>query len=181
MNITVYLGAREGNDPALTAAVRSLGTWIGQSGHTLVYGGSRSGLMGLLAESALAKGGRVIGVEPQCFIDADFQFEGLTELIVTRDMAERKAKMIALGNAFIAFPGGTGTLEEISEVMSQVSLGMLDAPCILYNLNGFYDDLKALLDKMIRKDLSSEARQKGIHFAGSLNDIQSVLEASHHE
>lgn len=78
------------------------------------------------------------GVEPRCFIESEFQHDGLTELIVTEDMAERKRKMIELGDAFIAFPGGTGTLEEIAEVMSKVSLKHLDAPCILYNLNGYY-------------------------------------------
>ena len=135
MNITVYLGASAGNDPALAEAVRELGSWIGANGHHLVYGGSRSGLMGLLAQSALDAGGTVTGVEPQFFIQQELQHDGLTELIVTRDMAERKTKMIELGDAFIAFPGGTGTLEEIAEVMSRVSLGQLDAPCILYDLN----------------------------------------------
>ena len=136
MNITVYLGANEGNDPALGRAVWELGRWIGESGHTLVYGGSKTGLMGDIARSVLETGGEVIGVEPQFFMDAGFQYDGLTELIVAKDMAERKTKMIQLGDAFIAFPGGTGTLEEIAEVMSKVSLKQLDAPCILYNLNG---------------------------------------------
>ena len=146
MNITVYLGANEGNDPALKQAVEELGRWIGESGNALVYGGSRSGLMGRLAHSVLTAGGEVTGVEPQFFIDSEVQYDGLTKLIVTKDMTERKTRMIELGDAFIAFPGGTGTLEEIAEVMSRVSLGQLDAPCILYDLNGYYDSLKALLD-----------------------------------
>ena len=83
--------------------------------------------------------------------------------------------MIELGEAFIAFPGGTGTLEEIAEVMSKVSLKQLDAPCILYNLNGYYDDLKALLNHMIQKGLSSNERQKGIYFAENLGDIKRIL------
>ena len=102
MNITVYLGAFEGKDPTLTEAVKELGAWIGKSGNSLVYGGSRSGLMGLIAESVLSAGGQVTGVEPQLFIDEGFQYEGLTELIITKDMTERKSKMIELGNAFIA-------------------------------------------------------------------------------
>ena len=138
MNITVYLGANEGNDPALKTAVRELGTWIGESGNSLVYGGSKSGLMGELAESVLAAGGTVIGVEPQRFIDEGFLYDAITELIVTPDITERKTKMIELGDAFIAFPGGTGTLDEIAEIMSKVALQDLDAPCILYNLNGYY-------------------------------------------
>ena len=176
MNITVYLGANEGNDPSLKEAVRELGAWIGMNRNTLVYGGSKSGLMGELAESVLQAGGKVIGVEPQFFIDAGFVYDGITELITTKDMSERKAKMIELGDAFIAFPGGTGTLEEITEVMSKVSLKHLDAPCILYNLNGYYDSLKQLLEHMIEMDLSSEEKQEGIYFVENLEEIQRILD-----
>lgn len=175
MNITVYLGANEGNDPRLRKSVEELGTWIGSSGNALVYGGSKSGLMGAIADSVLQAGGKVTGIEPQFFIEKELQHDGLTRLIVTKDMAERKAKMIELGDAFIAFPGGTGTLEEIAEVMSKVSLKHLDAPCILYNLNGYYDDLKALLTKMIDKGLSSKERQEGIYFAEDLDEIKQIL------
>lgn len=175
MNITVYLGANPGNDPALKEAVRALGRWIGESGNALVYGGSHNGLMGILAGSVLAAGGTVTGVEPQFFLDAGYQYEGLTQLIVTENMAQRKAKMIELGDAFIAFPGGTGTLEEITEVMSQVSLKLLHAPCILYNLNGFYDALKAQLAHMTALGLSSPERQEGIFFAEDLAAVQHLL------
>ena len=118
---------------------------------------------------------KVIGVEPECFMAQDLQHDGLTQLIVTRSMAERKAKMIQLGDAFIAFPGGTGTLEEITEVMSKVSLKHLEAPCILYDLDGYYCHLKALLDHMIASGLSSPERQRGIHFAQNLPEIQVLL------
>ena len=175
MNITVYLGATEGNDPVLKTAAHELGTWIGRSGNALVYGGSKAGLIGVLAESVLNAGGEVTGVEPQFFIDAGFEYNDITRLIVTQDMSERKAKMIELGDAFIAFPGGTGTLEEITEVMSKVSLRHLNAPYILYNLNGYYDDLKALLRHMIEAGLSSEEKQKGIYFAENLDDIRALL------
>ena len=177
MNITVYLGANAGNDPALAEAVRELGSWIGANGHRLVYGGSRSGLMGQLAQSALDAGGTVTGVEPQFFVQQELQHDGLTKLIVTKDMTERKTKMIELGDAFIAFPGGTGTLEEIAEVMSKVSLGHLDAPCILYDLDDYYAGLKALLAHMVETGLSSPARQKGICFAKNLDEIKSLLQA----
>ena len=176
MNITVSLGANEGNAPFFKEAVHELGLWIGTNGNTLVYGGSKSGLMGELAESVLQAGGKVIGVEPQFFIDAGFVYDEITELITTKDMSERKAKMIELGDVFIAFPGGTGTLEEITEVMSKVSLKHLDAPCILYNLNGYYDSLKQLLEHMIEMDLSSEEKQEGIYFAEDLEEIQRILD-----
>ena len=175
MNVTVYLGANEGNDSSLAKAVQELGTWIGKSGNSLVYGGSKSGLMGKLAESVLNAGGCVTGVEPQFFIDQGFAYEGLNELIITKDMTERKNKMIELGDTFIAFPGGTGTLEEIAEIMSKVSLKQLEAPCILYNLNGYYDHLKALLFHMIDMGLSSEQRQEGIYFVENLNQIKDIL------
>ena len=162
MKITVYLGANEGRDPALKQAVRELGRWIGESGHALVYGGSRCGLMGELAESVLAAGGEVTGVEPRFFVEQEIQHE-------------RKTRMIELGDAFLAFPGGTGTLEEIAEVMSKVSLRHLDAPCILYNLNGYYDGLKALLARMVEAGLSSPERQQGIVFVKNLDEIKRIL------
>ena len=176
MNITVYLGSTEGKDPVFKQAVAELGNWIGTSGNSLVYGGSKTGLMGVLAKSVLDAGGAVTGVETQFFVDANVQYEGLTELIVLPDMAERKTKMIELGDAFIAFPGGTGTLEEITEIMSKLSLDQLDAPCILYNLNGYYNGLKELLEHMIRMGLSSEEKQRGVYFAESLEDIRRILE-----
>ena len=176
MNITVYLGANEGNDPVLKRAVRELGAWIGSSGHALVYGGSKSGLMGELAESVLLAGGEVTGVEPQFFLDAGYVYDAITRLIVTQTMSERKARMIELGDVFLAFPGGTGTLEEISEVMSKVSLGHLHVPCILYNLNGYYECLKAQLAHMIAMGLSSREKQRGILFAESLEEIQRIVE-----
>ena len=175
MNITVYLGANEGKDATLKMAVRELGTWIGESGNRLIYGGSKSGLMGELAESVLQAGGEVIGVEPQFFIDMEYQYDGITELIVTKDMTERKMKMIELGDVFIAFPGGTGTLEEIAEVMSKVSLKHLTAPCILYNLNDYYDGLQTLLRHMTEMGLSSPERQEGIYFAKDLSEIREII------
>lgn len=175
MNITVYLGSNPGNKDSLRTAIEELGAFIGERGDALVYGGSRSGLMGVLADSVLASGGPVIGVEPQMFIEKEYQHNEITELIVTRDMPERKARMIELGDAFIAFPGGTGTLEEISEIMSLSALELIDAPCILYNLDGYYDGLKELLNTMISYELSSNEKQKGIHFANSLSEIEEIL------
>lgn len=131
--------------------------------------------MGALADSVLAAGGEVTGVEPEFFVKGELQHDGLTELIVTKDMTERKTKMIELGDAFIAFPGGTGTLEEIAEVMSKVSLKHLDAPCILYDLDGYYTGLRMLLSHMIETGLSSEERQEGIYFAKDLAEIKAIL------
>ena len=175
MNITVYLGASSGNDPTLETSVRALGRLIGKSGNALVYGGSKNGLMGALAESVLRAGGEVTGVEPQLFIDKGYEYDEITTLIVTRDMTERKTKMIELGDAFIAFPGGTGTLEEVSEVVSKICLNQLSQPCIFYNLNGFYDDMKAFLQRMINVGFSTSERQHGIYFASNLTEIEHII------
>ena len=175
MNITVYLGASSGNDPTLETSVRALGRLIGKSGNALVYGGSKNGLMGALAESVLRAGGEVTGVEPQFFIDKGYEYDEITTLIVTRDMTERKTKMIELGDAFIAFPGGTGTLEEVSEVVSKICLNQLSQPCIFYNLNGFYDDMKAFLQRMINVGFSTSERQHGIYFASNLTEIEHII------
>ena len=177
MNITVYLGANEGNDPTLKQAVRELGTWIGESGNDLIYGGSKVGLMGIIAESVLRAGGKVTGVEPQFFMEKELQYDAVTHLIVTETMVERKTKMIELGDAFVAMPGGTGTLEEISEVMSLLALDRLEAPCILYNLHGYYDSLQQLLKRMIAADLSNEYRQRNIYFVKNLDELQKVLDS----
>ena len=138
-----------------------------------VYLGASSGNDPTLETSVRALG-RLIGKSGNALVYG-YEYDEITTLIVTRDMTERKTKMIELGDAFIAFPGGTGTLEEISEIMSKVSLKQLAAPCILYNLNGYYDHLKALLAHMIDMGLSTPERQEGIYFAETLDDIRAIL------
>lgn len=177
MNITVYLGSGSGNDPKLETAVRALGSWIGESGNALVYGGSKTGLMGALAESTLQAGGEVTGVEVSFFVEEDLQYEGLTRLFVAKDLPERRTKMIELGDAFIAFPGGVGTLEEISEVISRVALKKLDAPCILYNLDGYYEGLRAQLYHMVKMGLCASEKLEKVYFAPDLAEIKRLLSA----
>ena len=177
MNITVYLGSGSGNDPKLETAVRALGSWIGESGNALVYGGSKTGLMGALAESTLQAGGEVTGVEVSFFVEEDLQYEGLTRFFVAKDLPERRTKMIELGDAFIAFPGGVGTLEEISEVISRVALKKLDAPCILYNLDGYYEGLRAQLYHMVKMGLCASEKLEKVYFASDLAEIKRLLSA----
>ena len=175
MNITVYLGSARGKDPKYAQEVIKLGTWIGRAGHRLIYGGSRIGLMGELAEAVLQAGGEVIGIEPGFFVETCLQHDGITELIVTETMAERKAKLIEMGDAFIAFPGGTGTLEEIAEVMSQVRLGHNDKPCMVLNIYRYYEPLKELLDHMVEEGfLDQESRDKFL-FPEYIESISQLL------
>lgn len=175
MNVTVYLGSNEGSNPALRDAVAAFGGWLGANGHTLVYGGSNMGLMGTLARAAMASGGRVVGVEPRMFVEKEFQLDGLDELVVTETMGERKAKMIELGDAFVAFPGGTGTLDEISEIMMLNSLRLIDAPCVLYNLDGFYDGLRLLLERMTSEGLSSAEKLRRVRFVSTVDELAAAL------
>lgn len=113
---------------AWAQAVRNWAAGSARAGNALIYGGSALRLMGRAGKSVLGRGGKATGVEPQFFVDQGLLYDDLTELFVTKDMTERKAKMIELGDAFIAFPGGTGTLEEIAEIMSKVSLKQLTHP-----------------------------------------------------
>lgn len=178
MNIAVYLASSDGSSPELREAVAELGKWIGESGNSLVYGGSKSGLMGVIADSTLEAGGKVLGVEPQFFVDMGYVHPGITELITTETMAERRSKMIEYAQCFIAVPGGVGTLDEISEVICLKALGKLaynDAPCIMYNLNGFYDRLKEQFEIMEEWGLASKNKIDNVLFVNDLQGIKDIL------
>ena len=154
MNITVYLGSSIGDDPDYRKEAEHLGEWIGKNGHRLVYGGSHLGLMGVLSNAVLDSGGTVTGVMPEFMIASGRAGGKSIELIRVKDMAERKKKMLELGDAFIALPGGPGTLEEISEAISQSRLGRSEKECFLYDVDGYYDDLRRMLLKMIGPPLA---------------------------
>jgi len=141
MAIAVYCGSRFGDGPAFRACARALGRLIGVAGDTLVYGGGRVGLMGEVADATLAAGGRVVGVIPQALMDREVGHAGLTELHVVQTMHERKQLMATRADAFIALPGGIGTLEELYEVWSWQQLGYHDKPVALLNVDGYYDAL----------------------------------------
>ena len=175
MNIVVYLGARTGKNPLFREKARELGAWIAGRGHRLVYGGSAIGLMGELADAVLSAGGEVTGVEPRFFVDAVLQHQGVQDLIVVETMQERKQKMISLGDAFIAFPGGTGTLEEISEIISMTCLGLTDKPCIIYNISGYYNILADYLDQMVAEGFMTPENRGKIFFAEGTADLESIL------
>ena len=175
MNIVVYLGARTGKNPLFREKARELGAWIAGQGHRLIYGGSAIGLMGELADAVLSAGGEVTGVEPRFFVDAVLQHKGVQDLVVVETMQERKQKMISLGDAFIAFPGGTGTLEEISEIISMTCLGLTDKPCIIYNINGYYNILADYLNQMVAEGFMTPENRGKIFFAEGTADLESIL------
>lgn len=146
-SIGVFCGSSFGTNPAYTDAARALGALLGRERITLVYGGGKIGLMGVLADAALASGGKVIGVIPQSLLDREVGHVGLTDLRVVRDMSERKTLMAELADAFIAMPGGIGTLDELFEVWTWTQLGYHDKPCGLLNVADYFDPLIEFLDR----------------------------------
>jgi len=144
-SIAIFCGSALGSDQIFSETARQVGHAIAEQGKTLVYGGGRSGLMGIVADSALEAGGQVIGVIPHVLVDRELAHQGLTELHVVKDMQERKLKMSALSDGFIAMPGGAGTLEEIFEQWTWAQLGIHLKPNAFLNVNGFYDDLLKFL------------------------------------
>ena len=178
MNITVFLGANMGDDQMYVFEAKTLGKWIGENGHRLVYGGSKIGLMGVLADSVLEHKGEVIGVEPTFFLEQKMQHEGLTQLIETETIEERRAKMIELGDAFIAFPGGTGTLGGSPVVISQKKLGRTEKPAVLLNIEGFYDPLKAMMSKMVEEGFLNKNDFQKVYFAKNVESAAWHIEHS---
>lgn len=150
-NICVYCGSRPGQNPAYADAARILGAAIADAGLGLVYGGGTRGLMGMVADSVMAGGGHVTGIIPEFLMEKEATREDLTalsELIVTRDMHERKHKMFERSDAFVALPGGIGTLEEIIEIMTWAQLGQHAKPIVFANVGGFWDPLDRLIAHM---------------------------------
>lgn len=175
MNITVFCGASTGKNDIYTRKAKELGKWISENNHSLIYGGGKVGLMGLIADTVLDKQGEVIGVMPSFLVDREIGHDKINELIVVDNMSDRKAYMVDKGDVFIALPGGPGTLEEISQVISWSRVGQNDGPCILINVNGYFDHLKMFFDNMVEEGfLSIEDRSK-ILFSDEIEEIEEFI------
>ena len=159
LSICVYCGSRDGDRPAFAAAALAVGTGIGRRGWQLVYGGGRSGLMGRVADAALAAGATVVGVIPVSLMQREVGHTGLTELHVVDTMHQRKLMLAERSDAFIALPGGIGTLEELFETWSWRQLGYHDKPIGLLNVEGCYDGLLAFLDQTAERGFMTEAQR----------------------
>lgn len=157
--ICVYCGSGPGIDPAFVESARAFGAILAKNGVGLVFGGGSVGMMGAIAKSVLDHGGKVTGIIPEFLVAREHAMRGADNLIVTRDMHERKRKMFEMADAFVAMPGGVGTLEEVVEQMTWVQLGRHRKPILLANIKHFWDPLCALIDHMkalefIRGDLN---------------------------
>lgn len=146
--LAVYCGSATPTDPVYIEAARAVGRGLAAQGIGVVYGGGRLGLMGAIADSALAAGGEVIGIIPQALVDAEVAHRGLTELHVCRTMHERKQAFTDLSDGFVTLPGGTGTMDELWEALSWAQLGYHAKPVGLLNVAGYYDGLIEFVDKM---------------------------------
>jgi len=175
--VCVYAGSNPGNDPAYADAARELATLVAQRGMGIVYGGGKVGLMGVIADTALAAGGEVIGIMPQALIDREIGHRGVTELKVVDSMHERKALMAELADAFVAVPGGIGTLEELIEVYTWSQLGIHHKACGVLNVNGYYDALAAFLDRAVDSEFLRREHRATLSVADTAEDLLAALAA----
>jgi uncharacterized protein (TIGR00730 family) len=150
MNICVFCGSSSGSDAIYAITAQELGRLIGISKSTLVYGGGNVGLMGIVADATLAAGGKVVGVIPDFLLRREVAHHGLTSLEVVESMHERKKRMADLSDAFIAMPGGWGTLDELAEILTWKQLGLINSPIGLLNINSYFDHLMAQMEVMAR-------------------------------
>ena len=172
MNICVFLSSSDAVAPHYVDLTIRLGEFIGKNGHTLVYGGNNTGLMGKLADAVKASGGRVFGVVPQKLHDLGRTYIGCDELVVSRDLRDRKAIMDENADAFIALPGGLGTLEEIIEVLNLKYLRYHQKPVVFINHRGFYDSLFKSFEQFYDERFTKRAVEK---LYASLPDVESVF------
>lgn len=174
-SVCVFCASSAGNDPALLAAARELGAGLAERAMTTIYGGAEIGMMGALADAAMADGGTVIGVIPQALVDREVAHRGLTRLEIVNSMHERKARMASLADAFVALPGGFGTLDEFIEILTWAQLGIHTKPCYLVNLDGYYDKLLAFFGKAVTQGLLQQQNVDRIRVSDSVDVLLQAL------
>lgn len=176
MHIAVYLGARYGNRPIYASFVKELGQWIAQNGHTLVYGGSDVGLMGELASAVKDNGGRVIGISVNIPEILQGVRKDADEAYIADNLHERKKMMMDRADAFVVFPGAFGTLDETTDILEALKLKLMEKPCLIYNIDGFYDPLQALLNNMVDSGFLAEEELHYIKFVSNIGELSTTLQ-----
>lgn len=166
-SLCVYCGSRNGLDARFADVARQVGHWIGSRGGQLVYGGGRSGLMGVVADATLEAGGSVVGIIPQALVDRELAHRGCQELLVVETMHERKRLMAERADAFVALPGGIGTFEEFFEVWTWRQLGYHDKPVGLLNTAGYYDALVGFLESTVHQGFLADWQMDLIRVEGN--------------
>ncbi|MEO9599199.1 TIGR00730 family Rossman fold protein [Parasphingorhabdus sp.] len=176
--LAVYCGANAGQDPAYAEATILLGKTMAERNVDLVYGGGRLGLMGIIADTVLEHGGQVHGVIPEMLKDLEVAHRGVTELHIVANMHERKAKMTDLTDAFVALPGGVGTMDELFEAWSWNALGYHNKPFAILNIAGYWDAMIVFLDKMTEQGFVSADRRKQLIISDNIADCLDRLAAA---
>ena len=166
----MYCGSSAGNDPRFAAVARAFGAALARAGIGVVYGGGRVGLMGAVADAALEAGGEVIGIIPRFLEEREVAHRGVN-LRVVESMHERKQLMSELSDAFVALPGGFGTFEEFFEIVTWVQLRLIDAPCIIANVDGYYDALVALIDGAVENGFINTTNRAIVESYASLDEV----------
>ncbi len=170
-NVCVFCGSSDRVDATFLREAAALGELLAKEGHTLVYGSGAKGLMGAMARSALLAGGRVVGVIPRFMFEKRWHMEGLTELHVTSDMHERKHMMIRMADAFVALPGGCGTLEEWLEVVTWKQLGLVTQPVVIVNVGGYYAPLLRMFDQAVTECFMREEHRELWTVVGAAEEV----------
>ncbi|MFG3284533.1 TIGR00730 family Rossman fold protein [Streptomyces sp. NPDC048111] len=174
-HITVYCGASSGRQASYTQAAAGFGAEVASLGLGLVYGGASTGLMGTVADAALAKGASVIGVMPAQLVAHEVAHRGLTRLEVVNDMHERKSRMIELGDAFVALPGGFGTFDEFFEVLTWAQLGLHAKPCALLDVDGYFQPLLAYLRHAVEEGFVQQRYLDNVVVSAEPGELLSLL------
>lgn len=177
MNVCVFCGSGRGLNPVYSEAAGELGFLFAQSSIRLIYGGGKIGLMGVIADAVLKEGGNVTGVIPEFLLQKEVGHRGITELEVVSSMHQRKKRMADLADAFVALPGGWGTLEELSEILTWKQLGLISQPVLLLNTNHFFDPLLAQMRLMVREGFLQSGYFKFLQVGESPEKILSLLTA----
>lgn len=171
MNICIFCGSSSGIDRDYSVATAAAARTIAATGATIVYGGGRVGLMGVVADAAIEAGGKVIGVMPRALVEREIAHRGLSELHVVETMHERKTRFSDLSDAFIALPGGTGTLEEIFEQWTWGQLGIHAKPCGFLNIKGYFDPLQAMTARMVSEGFLNPALADMVSFSDQVEAL----------
>jgi uncharacterized protein (TIGR00730 family) len=180
MRLAIFCGASQGNSPVIVKAVKELGAFLALNNVGIVYGGGNVGLMGNIADAALANNGEVIGVIPERLTHQEIAHPNLTELHIVAGMHERKAKIAQLADAFVALPGGIGTLEEIFETWTWGQLGYHQKPCAFYNVENFYDPLLSMVNSMHRAGFVRSNYLEAIITPNSPAELMTALKKYNH-
>lgn len=178
MNICVYCGSSDGNDPSILRRAEELGKLMARNGHTLVYGGSSLGVMGTLANAVMDEGGKVIGVIPKNLFKKEVAHQSITRLITVDTMHQRKFTMADRADAFLALPGGFGTLEELFEIITWNQIGIHRKPVTLFNINGFFDPLIEMIHKAEKTGFIRHENLNILQIAETLEDCLRFSEAN---